>query len=624
MAKKFVRTNQSQFSAIENKDVYKDSIVFVSDGNGIHGGTIVQNTTEYGKLPTNDVLYKDPDETWTGTDVEGNPIIDSVLIKGVQYLNQSEQSVILNNLGISNQINKIDSVPTLSNIEGTIEGALVIANDTGNELYKTPLNLQIESGMMMINSNLAIEGFEISSNWCSISGSESGLSLDGSTVVLGTNNIYLRMDSDGDYARCILMGAYGGITFFDDIAGSSSLLSLSANTIILNGEEIAAQATEDILGGIKTGYTENGQNYKVQTDAYGNAYVNVPNEIKFAVCQSNSSTKSKTVSVSGISQYTNGLTINIKFLNGNTADEPTLNINGLGPVEILWNGANISTTQITAYNVYTLIYDNSTGTGYWRIIGGVDHRNTTGATATTSKLYIVGATNQGENPQTYTNEKSYIGTDGILYSGGYNENVSANIANKVITGTPQLFAPINLQRKVYAPLQYNDGAGDGYVGESRHAINYIRVSGDYENDGTPINLSSPITIVEVSNYTGDELWLNIPKLAVAEYEYDKNTSINPYTNVDTTKFRTSRKVIIYFLGESATNVGYIGFTSASGDPSVNIHSNSIYTNGEFAQVDTDGVFFYHPYLRKLECDILLDVESYYYQVSATSHIIIHS
>ena len=214
------------------------------------------------------------------------------------------------------------------------------------------------------------------------------------------------------------------------------------------------------MGGIKTGYTDNEQNYKVQTDTNGNAYVNVP----------------------------------------------------------------------------------------W-----IDTKNTAGSGNFTSKLFIIGAQDQGTNPQTYSNSTCYMNS-GVLYSGGYNENISANIANKVITGTPQLFAPINLQRKVYAPLQYNDGSVDLLTGESRHAINYIRVSGDYENDGTPINLSSPITIVEVSNYTGTELWLNIPKLAVAEYEYDKSTSINPYTNVDTTKFRTSRKVIIYFLGESAFNL----------------------------------------------------------------------
>lgn len=36
------------------------------------------------------------------------------------------------------------------------------------------------------------------------------------------------------------------------------------------------QASTEEFGGIKTGYTENGQNYKVQTDTNGKAFVNVP------------------------------------------------------------------------------------------------------------------------------------------------------------------------------------------------------------------------------------------------------------------------------------------------------------------------------------------------------------
>ena len=43
-------------------------------------------------------------------------------------------------------------------------------------------------------------------------------------------------------------------------------------------------------------------------------------------------------------------------------------------------------------------------------------KNTAGATNTSSKIYLVGATSQDANPQTYSHDTAYVGTDGHLYS----------------------------------------------------------------------------------------------------------------------------------------------------------------------------------------------------------------
>ena len=47
-----------------------------------------------------------------------------------------------------------------------------------------------------------------------------------------------------------------------------------------------------------------------------------------------------------------------------------------------------------------------------------DTKNTAGATASVAKLFLVGAPSQEANPQTYTRNSAYIGTDGALYSEG--------------------------------------------------------------------------------------------------------------------------------------------------------------------------------------------------------------
>lgn len=45
-------------------------------------------------------------------------------------------------------------------------------------------------------------------------------------------------------------------------------------------------------------------------------------------------------------------------------------------------------------------------------------KNTAGSTDTANKIFLIGATEQSANPQTYSHDTAYVGTDGCLYSGG--------------------------------------------------------------------------------------------------------------------------------------------------------------------------------------------------------------
>lgn len=47
-----------------------------------------------------------------------------------------------------------------------------------------------------------------------------------------------------------------------------------------------------------------------------------------------------------------------------------------------------------------------------------DTKNTAGSTDTSSKIFLIGATSQADNPQTYSHDTAYVGADGLLYSGG--------------------------------------------------------------------------------------------------------------------------------------------------------------------------------------------------------------
>lgn len=106
----------------------------------------------------------------------------------------------------------------------------------------------------------------------------------------------------------------------------------------------------------------------------------------YVECTTAAATAAKTVTYDGFSLVT-GATILVKFTNGNSASNPTLNVNSTGAKSINWNGNNIASSSIIkSYTVYELVYDGS----YWRLLGGVD-TNTTYSAATTSAAGLMSA-----------------------------------------------------------------------------------------------------------------------------------------------------------------------------------------------------------------------------------------
>lgn len=55
-----------------------------------------------------------------------------------------------------------------------------------------------------------------------------------------------------------------------------------------------------------------------------------------------------------------------------------------------------------------------------------DTKNTAGSTNSSSKLFLIGATSQAANPQTYSHDTAYIGTDGCVYSDGKKVSVEGH------------------------------------------------------------------------------------------------------------------------------------------------------------------------------------------------------
>lgn len=58
-----------------------------------------------------------------------------------------------------------------------------------------------------------------------------------------------------------------------------------------------------------------------------------------------------------------------------------------------------------------------------------DTKNTAGSTDTSSKIFLIGATSQAANPQTYSHDTAYVDTDGCLYSNNTKVSVEGHTHN---------------------------------------------------------------------------------------------------------------------------------------------------------------------------------------------------
>ena len=64
------------------------------------------------------------------------------------------------------------------------------------------------------------------------------------------------------------------------------------------------------------------------------------------------------------------------------------------------------------------------GDGTWANVSDADTKNTAGATDTSSKIFLVGATSQAANPQTYSHDTVYVDANGVVNSA--NPSASSN------------------------------------------------------------------------------------------------------------------------------------------------------------------------------------------------------
>lgn len=147
------------------------------------------------------------------------------------------------------------------------------------------------------------------------------------------------------------------------------------------------------------------------------------------------------------SQVANNLVIKVKT--GTTEGTDLYTYNGsAGKTLDIKQGSNITLTAAS---------------GQLTITGVGDTKNTAGSTDSSSKLFLIGATSQAANPQTYSQDTAYVGTDGHVYSNGKKVFTADDAYTKAEVDS-KISSAVNYRGSVatYSNLPANPEVGDMY------------------------------------------------------------------------------------------------------------------------------------------------------------------
>lgn len=154
-----------------------------------------------------------------------------------------------------------------------------------------------------------------------------------------------------------------------------------------------------------------------------------------------------------------------------------------------------------------------------------DTKNTAGSTNTSSKIFLVGATSQAANPQTYSHDTAYVGTDGHLYSNStkvFSESYApeaylqwggSNIVGGVSPVGASLSSEHSANRLAYLnpnalSFEYSDNAGSTWSTMSISddtKIGFVTTSGTFKvGNAVPVttNHRSRVTITAQNGTNG--------------------------------------------------------------------------------------------------------------------------
>lgn len=146
----------------------------------------------------------------------------------------------------------------------------------------------------------------------------------------------------------------------------------------------------------------------------------------------------------------------------------------------------------TWQNIPTKVSDLTNDSGF--LTNYTDTKNTAGSTDSSSKLFLIGATTQAANPQTYSHDTAYIGTDGCLYSGGAKTLVNNYSAGEY---TYLNFTTNVVENQNDYALATFDLQASSFDGNLYSVLNYFIGSHDFSIQSQTLEK----TFIQINNYS---------------------------------------------------------------------------------------------------------------------------
>lgn len=304
--------------------------------------------------------------------------------------------------------------------------------------------------------------------------------------------------------------------------------------------------------------------------------------LPFVVGTQTAATGSWTGTATTISALTDGLTIRY-WLPYAGSGNATLNLTladgkTTGAVNCYYSGTTRLTTHYAAGNVITLTYrsgvsiagSTTTYTGWWADANydSGNTKNTAGSTDTSSKIFLIGATSQEANPQTYSHDTAYVGTDGHLYSNNIqvvNLSGTQALTNKTYNGYTLAAACA----KAVTDSSSASAIGTGTSLPTERDIYYgLPTINDAHNYTSSTTLFAPITAgtngqILQSSGSGSPVWIAQSSIAAGKATVlatARNFSISGYATAAAISFNGSANVAL-----NVTNLNAMGLTVGTGD-----------------------------------------------------------
>lgn len=187
----------------------------------------------------------------------------------------------------------------------------------------------------------------------------------------------------------------------------------------------------------------------------------------YGTCSTAAGTAAKVVVCSDFDHLFTGVTIHVKFTYSNTAANATLNVNSTGAKNLCRYGTTrVGTTTKASWSdgaVVSCTYDGTSWVMNDYIEDTDTGQSTAGATNSTSKLFLVGATSQAAGQTTYSNSSVYA-TNGALHATSFNGYALAAASAKgvdtsISSGSTSANLPTTAAVASYVAAQMGDMAG---------------------------------------------------------------------------------------------------------------------------------------------------------------------